>query len=181
MQLIVCARFVVRRGKARFPSGRQSHPAVFVPAGSNRSGRGGNEAAEAFGAEGHVGDPASTQTAAEANAVQASKRLMWKPTRPQNGEGRDCWGSGRRVHPAISTGVVAAGCVRRGIVATREALWGERRRWPFNGGSARIGSGLMGWRMGPYDRRSRCNAGGGKGPWFKVNARSGEGRRRLDQ
>lgn len=35
---------------------KRSHPATFAPAGSNRSGRGGNEAAEAFGAEGHVGD-----------------------------------------------------------------------------------------------------------------------------
>src|SRR5450759_2148517 len=42
----------VRRGKARFPSGRQTHPATFAPAGSNRSSRGGDEAAEAFGAEG---------------------------------------------------------------------------------------------------------------------------------
>jgi hypothetical protein len=33
----------VRRGKARSPSGRQTHPATFAPAGSNRSGRGGNE------------------------------------------------------------------------------------------------------------------------------------------
>jgi hypothetical protein len=60
----------------------QSHPAAFVPAGSNRSGCGGDEATEAFDVEGHVGDLASTQTAAEGNAVQASKRLMWKPTRP---------------------------------------------------------------------------------------------------
>jgi hypothetical protein len=90
-------------------------------------------------------------------------------------------GSERRVHPANSTGVVAAGCVRRGIVATREALWGARRTWPLNGGSARIGPGLIGWRMGSYDQRGRCNAGGGKGPWFKVNARRGEGPRRLDQ
>ena len=46
------------------PVGGQSHPAIFAPAGSNRSGRGGNEAAEAFDVEGHVGDLASTQTAA---------------------------------------------------------------------------------------------------------------------
>jgi hypothetical protein len=46
----------VRRGKARFPSGRQTHPATFAPAGSNRSSRGGDESAEAFGAEGHFGD-----------------------------------------------------------------------------------------------------------------------------
>jgi hypothetical protein len=44
--------------------GRKSHPVTFAPAGSNRSGRGGNEAAEAFGVEDHVGDLASTQSAA---------------------------------------------------------------------------------------------------------------------
>jgi len=62
--------------------------------------------------------------------------------------------SGKRAKraPEDSTGVVAAGCVHRGIVAIREALWGERQTWPVNGGSVRIRPGFMGWRMGPYDR-----------------------------
>ena len=47
------AEFIVRREKARFLSGCESHPAVIASAGSNRSGRGGNEAAEASGVEGH--------------------------------------------------------------------------------------------------------------------------------
>ena len=38
----------VRRGKAALSSGCKSHPAT-APAGSNRSSRGGNEVAEAFG------------------------------------------------------------------------------------------------------------------------------------
>ena len=49
--------------KARFPSGRQTHPATFAPAGSNRSSRGGNEAAEASDEEGHFGDSASMRVA----------------------------------------------------------------------------------------------------------------------
>ena len=53
----------VRRGKARSPSGRQTHPATFAPAGSNRSSRGGNESTEAFDGKGHIGDPASPQAA----------------------------------------------------------------------------------------------------------------------
>jgi len=163
----------VRRGKARFPSGMQSHPAAFVPAGSNRSGCGGDEATEAFDVEGHVGDLASTQTAAEANAVQASKRLMWKPTRPQNGEGRDGWGSERRVHPEISTGVVAAGCVRRGIVATREALWGERRRGRSTGDPRGLDPASWG---GGWARMTEE-----VGVMPAENARRGEGRRGLDQ
>jgi hypothetical protein len=45
--------FIVRREKARFLSGCESHPAIIASAGSNRSGRLGNEAAEASGVEGH--------------------------------------------------------------------------------------------------------------------------------
>jgi len=51
--------YCVRRAKARFSSGCESRPATFVPAGSNRSSRGGNEAAEASGVEGRNGDLAS--------------------------------------------------------------------------------------------------------------------------
>ena len=43
----------VRRAKARSFSGCESRPATVAPAGSNRSSRGGNEAAEASGVEGH--------------------------------------------------------------------------------------------------------------------------------
>ena len=49
--------FSVRRAKAQFFSGCNSHPATFAPAGSNRSGSGGNETAEAFDAEGRLGRP----------------------------------------------------------------------------------------------------------------------------
>ena len=45
---------LVRRAKARFLSGGQTHPATVVPAGSNRSGRGGNETAEAFDVNGSL-------------------------------------------------------------------------------------------------------------------------------
>src|SRR5437879_4740642 len=55
--------FDVRRAKARFPSGGQTHPATFAPAGSNRSSRGGDETAEAFDVEGHLGDSASMRAA----------------------------------------------------------------------------------------------------------------------
>jgi hypothetical protein len=40
--------WLVRRDKAAIFSGCDSHPAAFAPAGSNRSGGGGNEIAEAF-------------------------------------------------------------------------------------------------------------------------------------
>ena len=52
----------VRREKALVLSGREIPPGSwFVPRGSNRSSSGGNEAAEAFGAEGRIGDSASMQ------------------------------------------------------------------------------------------------------------------------
>jgi hypothetical protein len=43
----------VRRENVRSLSGRLTHPATVAPAGSNRSGRGGDEAIRAFGVEGH--------------------------------------------------------------------------------------------------------------------------------
>jgi len=52
----------VRREKALVLSGREIPPGSwFVPPGSNRSSSGGNEAAEAFGVEGRIGDSASMQ------------------------------------------------------------------------------------------------------------------------
>jgi hypothetical protein len=42
----------VRCVKARFPSGRQPHPARVAPAGSNCSDEGGNEIVEAYDAKG---------------------------------------------------------------------------------------------------------------------------------
>jgi hypothetical protein len=51
----------VRRAKARFSSGCKSRPATFVPAGNNRSSRGGDETAEASGVEGHESDLVSMQ------------------------------------------------------------------------------------------------------------------------
>src|SRR6516162_812983 len=64
------------------PSGCKSRPANSVaPAGSYRSGGGGNEAVGAF--ETHVppGGAASPQAVTRVNAEQASKDLTWEPTR----------------------------------------------------------------------------------------------------
>ena len=65
-----------------------------APAGSNRSGGGGNETAGAFDAKGRSGDSASRQAVTRVNAEQASKAVMWEPTRRHNGEGRRRWGTG---------------------------------------------------------------------------------------
>ena len=63
----------------------------FVPPGNNRSSGGGNEAAEAFGAEGRDGDLVSMQAVTRVNAEQASKRVVQEPTRLSLGEGRCRW------------------------------------------------------------------------------------------
>ena len=55
------ADYLVRLKEGAVSSWVQAHPATVAPAGSNRSSRGGNEAAEASGVEGHESDLASTQ------------------------------------------------------------------------------------------------------------------------
>ena len=56
------AETVVRRETALILSGREIPPGNwFAPPGSNRSSGGGNEAAEAFGVEGRIGDSVSMQ------------------------------------------------------------------------------------------------------------------------
>ena len=47
----------MRRAKAAFLSGCESHPAIIAPAGSNRSSHGGNEVAEASDVKGHFRVP----------------------------------------------------------------------------------------------------------------------------
>jgi hypothetical protein len=53
----------------------------IAPPGSNRSGRGDDEFAGAFGVEGRVGDLAIMQAVMEVNAEQAPKPEMQEPTR----------------------------------------------------------------------------------------------------
>ncbi len=81
-------RDIVRRAKALIFSRCNSYPATVAPAGSNRSGSGGDETAEAFDGKGRTGGPASRQAVTEVNAAQASKISMWEPTRQCPGEGR---------------------------------------------------------------------------------------------
>ena len=67
----------------------QLPPGIWVaPAGSYRSGGGGNEAAGAFETTGDSSRSASGQAITRVNVEQASKRMMWEPTRPHCGEGR---------------------------------------------------------------------------------------------
>ncbi len=89
-------RFMLRDVKrCGFSSGCKSHPANSVaPAGSYRSGGGGNETVGAFETTGRFGGPASGQAVTRVNAEQASKAMMREPTRQHNGEGRRHWQNG---------------------------------------------------------------------------------------
>jgi hypothetical protein len=86
--------YIVRREKVWSSSGCKSHPANSVaPAGSYRSGGGGNETTGAFEKTGCASDSASSQAVTRVNVEQASKGLTWKPTRQYIGEGRSRWGN----------------------------------------------------------------------------------------
>jgi hypothetical protein len=66
-----------------------------APAGSYRSGGGGNETVGAFETVCRFGDAASRQAVTRVNVGQASKRQMWTPTLHKDGEGRRRWVQGR--------------------------------------------------------------------------------------
>ncbi len=120
----------VRREGARFSAGVIPARQLVAPAGSNRSGGGGNDTVEAFEATGSLGDPASMQAVTQVNAEQASKQAMWEPTRSERGEGRRCDSSRlparvgwehERYELRSLTGVVATACMHKETSATREA------------------------------------------------------------
>src|SRR5262249_5472182 len=82
------SRLYVRRVKASFFSGCDSHLATVAPASSNRSGGGGNETAEAFDGKYRKAVPRARQAITRVNAEQASKLLTREPTQLSVGEGR---------------------------------------------------------------------------------------------
>ena len=159
-------RFFVRRGKARISSGCNSRPATWVaPAGSNRSGGGGNETAGATDAKGRSGDSASRQAVTRVNAEQASKCAMWEPTRHKIGEGRSRWGDGghtprsdrnQRSHRGSGDGMPAEE-IRRNT--------GSPERWGRdpNRKPVRARPGRPGWRTGPKYRGRRVMPAEGRG------------------
>ena len=90
---------------------------------------GGNETAEAFDGKGRLGDSASRQAVTRVNAEQASKRVMWEPTRAQTGKaavGLQVLIRGATQAVRGPTGVMATACLHRENDATREAPGGGR-------------------------------------------------------
>jgi hypothetical protein len=108
------------------------------------------------------------------NVGQASKRIMRKLTFKQR-RGKLVWLVKRATHATgHSAGVVAAARRYREIDATREVLGsGRQRRSKPEIREDRTGLPRM--TDGPVRPAKPGNAGGGKGPEFKINARRGEG------
>lgn len=163
----------VRRDKSCIFNGWNSRPATVVPAGSNRSGDGGNKIVGAFDVQGRLGGSASRQAVTRVNAEQASKRLMRESTQRSFGEDRRR-GEERERH----TSTVPPGYWRRHACTRR---WHETREAPAatardrqpdsregqDGPSGVTERFVVAWKPG--------NSGGAKGPQFKDNARRSEG------
>jgi len=93
------------------------------------------------------------------NAEQASKAVMWKPTRRDIGEGGYCKGRERRVHFAIPPGYWRQHAHKRKIDATREApLRGQGIDQPAAGAGR---AGRDGVAERPVVLRRLGNASGG--------------------
>lgn len=63
------------------------------------------------------------------NVEQASKRVMWEPSRLSNGEGRRRLEEGprrtRATYPVGPTGVVATACVKEELISNTGSPGGE--------------------------------------------------------
>src|SRR4051812_18264578 len=152
INIIVIYVILVRRDKVRIFSGCKSHPANSVaPAGSYRSGGGGNETAGAFEKTGRSSGPARPQAGTRGNVEPASKELTWGPTRLYIGEGRSRWGieahasrsdTNQGSHRGNDDGMRAHGDPRQ---------HGKPHRWERvtpNWTPARDTPGRPGWRTG---------------------------------
>ena len=156
-----------------FTAGESPARELFVPPGSNRSSSGGNEAAEASGVEGRVGDLASLQAVTIVNAVQAPKRVMQEPTRRESREGRRRWERTSEQSHRSCRGI-GDGMQTKGTRRNTGSPSGDRRDQPE---ARERQAGLSGVAERPVVPMKPGNASRGKGPWLKGDARSDKGRR----
>jgi hypothetical protein len=153
----------------RLGSSAGANPArqLVAPAGSYRSGGGGDEAVEAFETTGRLGGSASRQAATRVNAEQAPKQpdvgadpvaIRGRP--PSLGTGGDHPSRCDRLqgsHRGMGGGMSAQG---------DPTQHGKPRRWGRvtpNRQPARVGSGRARWRRGPYERGTRVTPGEQRG------------------
>ena len=116
------------------------------------------------------------QAETRVNVEQASKRAMRKPTRLRNGEGRRPSDQVSDKDRADSAGVVTSACMQEEVVwNTGSPCGGERD--PQSGPRERQAEPLRVAER-PVVARKPGNAGGAKGPWFRVSV-AGDGARRV--
>ncbi len=140
----------VRRAKACIFSGCKSRPATVVPAGSNRSGSGGNEIVEAFDATGRIwrllpargsGNGAAAWASLGLRHGQRLRPRIGSCTRPSSGPRTP--NAGRRPM-SRDRGVPGTLAHRPGVAG----LVGAGRAVRMGGGRRRVRTGL---RQGPAD------------------------------
>ena len=107
------------------------------------------------------------QAETRVNVEQASKRVLWEPTRLRYGEGRRPPGQMSDIRLGDSAGVVTSACMQE------EVVWNTGRprgggRDPQPGPRERQAGP---WRLAerPVVVRKPGNAGGAKGPRFRVS------------
>src|SRR5262252_6672265 len=162
----------VRRAKAALSSGCKPHPAT-APAGSNRSSYGGDEIAEAFGmrATNWWQRECAGRNASERRASLEKDDAQADPTGFSGKADTAGLPSGNHT-PSRCAGVVATACTQ-----------GKRTQHGRSHGVVRDDQPDA--REGEAGRRGETerfvvplkpeNAGGGKGPQFKTNAKRSEG------
>ncbi len=116
------------------------------------------------------------QAGTRVNVEQASKQAMRKPTRLRYGEGRRPPDLMSDIRLEESAGVVTSACMQEEVVwNTGSPSDGERDLQPEpregQAGPCRVAER-------PVVARKPGNAGGAKGPWFRVSV-VGDGARRV--
>jgi hypothetical protein len=143
------------RLKAQITSGGRTHPRrLLVELGSLRAPEPGNRLGRSLAIKLMYGKRATVQAVTRVKLEQASKVVMWTPTRHGNGEGstdREETRAGTRNSPTNehlirSTGVLSTACREGDLGSVREA-----RDWPGVAAPnvARKGGGQSGSRRGP--------------------------------
>ena len=163
----------VRRGTAALSSGCKAHPANSLPPEAIGAVMEVTKWLKPSMSVSRIGDSASGQAATRVNAEQASKRTMHRPTRqPYRGRliRRNRIEQGNTVR--CCAGVVATACTQGKRTQHGKPHCVIRDDQP----DAREGqAGRTGVAERPVVPLKPGNAGGGKGPQFKTNARRGEG------
>ena len=155
----------MRREKARDSSGRgETHPATFVPAGSSRGGHGSNEVSEALGIKGSF----QRESASEQAVIRMNTEQVPKPSNV-DADPVQTWGrlppDSRRAKPTLfgSTGALMTACWQEEFCGNTGSPAQCEARRRSNRPPARAGQGCLGWRRGPYYRRSRVMLVEGRG------------------